>query len=121
MKRYDKNLKYRIAFYAVIAIAVVVGWFLRGTVPTALALALSGFISEEQIAILANSSMKIGMYFYWIAFLIIFAKAVIWSVRYNLFNRGLRYAIVKAHMVRKIKTALLETPGYTVDGNNLVV
>lgn len=118
MKRYDKNLKYRIAFYAVILIAVVVGWFLREPAPKTLASALSGFVSEERIAILTFNSRKTGMYFYCIAVLIIIVKAVIWSVRYDLFTRGLRHAIVKAHMVRKIKTALLETPGYTVDGNN---
>lgn len=118
MKRYDKNLKYRIAFYAVILIAVVVGWFLREPAPKTLASALSGFVSEERIAILTFNSRKTGMYFYCIAALIIIVKAVIWSVRYNLFTRGLRHAYVKAHMVRKIKAALLETPGYTVDRNN---
>lgn len=118
MKRYDRRAKYRIICYAMTAIAVLVGWFLRVPVASILASIPSVFVTAEQIAVMMNTCRATGAALYLAATLIVIARAVIWAIQHQFFKRGLRYAIVHAYMIYKIKTAFLESPGYSVDLNN---
>lgn len=118
MKRYDKNAKYRIACYAITAIMVLVGWFLRGPAASALIPMLGVFVLYEQVTIMANACGSTGAVLYFAAFLIILVWFIIWAVQHQLFKRGLRYALIHAHMLHELQKGLLETPGYSVELNH---
>lgn len=118
MKRYDKNAKYRIVCYAVTAIAVLVGWFLRGPAASALIPMLSVFVPHEQVTTMANTCRANGTTLYLVVVLMVLVWLIIWAVQHQLFKRGLRYALVHARMVHELQKGLLETPGYSVELNN---
>lgn len=118
MKRHDRRAKYRIICCAVTAITALVGWFLRGPATSALIPMLSEFVPQEQVTAMVTTCRETGAALYLAATLIVIARATIWAIQHQFFRRGLRYAVLHAYMIYKIKTAFLETPGYSVDLSN---
>jgi len=100
------------------AILVLVGWFLRGPAASILAYILAVFALVGQITTVAHICRITGAAFYLVAAITIVSRAITWSIQHQLFERGLRYALIHARMVHGLQKSLLETPGYSVELNH---
>lgn len=115
MKRYDRRRKYHVLLLAIISIAVLTGWLLRGPVGTALAGVLSFLRLAEQLEI-NGACYRIGSGCYLVGGTLVIGWATAWCVRHQIW-RGGKYAVTHAKMERHIRQALLEA-GYGIASGN---
>lgn len=115
MKRYDRRRKYHILLLAIILIAVLTGWLLRGPAGTAVAGVLSFLRLAERIEIV-GACYRIGTGCYFVGGALVIGWAAAWCVHHQL-RRGIRYALAHARLEKGIRRALLEA-GYGVAAGN---
>lgn len=115
MKRYDLCRKYHVILAAIILIAALTGWLLRGPVGTALAGVLSFLRLAEQLEI-SGACYRIGSGCYLVGGTLVIGWATAWCVRHQIW-RGGKYAVTHAKMERHIRQALLEA-GYGIASGN---
>ena len=115
MKRYDRRRKYHIILLAIILIAALTGWLLRGPVGTAVAGVLSFLRLAEQIEIV-SACCQFGTGCYFVGGALEIGWVAAWCVHHQL-RRGIRYALAHARLEKGIRRALLEA-GYGVAAGN---
>ena len=111
MKRYDRRRKYHVLLLAIILIAALTGWLLRGPVGTAVAGVLSFLRLAEQLEI-SGACYRIGTGCYFVGGALVLGWVAAWCIRHQIW-RGVKYAVTHAKMERHIRRALLEA-GYGV-------
>ena len=116
MKRYDRRRKYHVLLLAIILIAALTGWLLWGPVGTAVADVLSFLRLAERIEIV-SACYRIGTGCYFVGGALVIGWVAAWCVHHQL-RRGIRYALAHAKLEWRIRRALLEAPGYSVQQGN---
>lgn len=115
MKRYDRRRKYHVLLLAIILIAVLTGWLLRGPVGTAVAGVLSFLRLAEQLEIV-SACYRIGTGCYLLGDALVIVWVATWCVRHQVW-KGVKYALTHAKLEKGIRRALLEA-GYGVATGN---
>ena len=115
MKRYDRRRKYHVLLLAIISIAVLTGWLLRGPVGATLAGVLPFLQLAEQLEII-GACYRIGSGCYLVGCALVIGWATAWCVRHQI-RRGVKYALAHARLEKGIRRALLEA-GYGVAVGN---
>lgn len=115
MKRYDRRRKYHFLLLAIILIAVLTGWLLRGPVGATLAGVLSFLRLAEQLEIV-GACYRIGTGCYFVCGALVIGRVATWCVRHQVW-KGIKYALTHAKLEKGIRRALLEA-GYGVATGN---
>ena len=115
MKRYDRRHKHQVILLAIILIAALTGWLLRGPVGTAVAGVMSFLRLAERIEIV-SACYRIGTGCYFVGGALVIGWVAAWCVHHQL-RRGIRYALAHARLEKGIRRALLEA-GYGVAAGN---
>lgn len=115
MKRYDRRHKYHVILLAIILIAALTGWLLRGPVGTAVAGVLSFLRLAEQLEIV-GVCYRIGTGCYLVGGALVIGWVAAWCVRHQIWQ-GVKYALTHAKLEKGIRRALLEA-GYGVATGN---
>ena len=111
MKRRDARSRYVIIWLAVMLLAGLVGWLLRGPVGTALAGVLSILHLAGQAHVI-GTCRRIGSGCYLLGVALVLGWVAAWCIRHQVW-RGIRYALTHARLEKDIRRALLEA-GYGV-------
>ena len=111
MKRRDARSRYVIIWLAVMLLAGLVGWLLRGPA-CALPPMLSAVISDNQGSAAVNIFRRIGAALYALAAVMIVVAVIAQGLRHKIHN-GSRYALRHWLMWRNIRKALLDA-GYGI-------
>lgn len=111
MKRRDARSRYVIIWFAVMLLAGLVGWLLRGPA-CALPPMLSAVISDNQGSAAVNICRRIGAALYALAAVMIVVAVIAQGLRHKIHN-GSRYALRHWLMWRNIRKALLDA-GYGI-------
>lgn len=115
MKRYDRRHKYYVILLAIILIAALTGWLLRGPVGATLAGVLSFLRLAEQLEIV-GACYRMGTGYYFVCGALIIGWVAAWCVRHQVW-KGIKYALTHAKLEKSIRRALLEA-GYGVAAGN---
>lgn len=115
MKRYDRRRKYHFLLLAIILIAVLTGWLLRGPVGATLAGVLSFLRLAEQLEVV-GACYRIGTGCYFVCGALVIGRVATWCVRHQVW-KGIKYALTHAKLEKGIRRALLEA-GYGVATGN---
>lgn len=111
MKRRDARSRYVIIWLAVMLLAGLVGWLLRGPVCT-LPPMLSAIISDNQDSTAVYILTSIGAALYALAAVMIVVAVIVQGLRHKIY-KGPRYALRHWLMWRNIRKALLDA-GYGI-------
>ena len=111
MKRRDARSRYVIIWLAVMLLAGLVGWLLRGPA-CALPPMLSAVISDNQGSAAVNICRRIGAALYALAAVMIVVAVIAQGLRHKI-HMGARYALRHWLLWRNIRKALLDA-GYGI-------
>ena len=115
MKRYDRRRKYHVILLAIILIAALTGWLLRGPAGAAVAGVLSFLRLAEQLEIV-GVCYRIGTGCYFVGGALVIGWVAAWCVQHQVW-KGVKYALTHAKLEKGIRRALLEA-GYGVATGN---